>query len=93
MPTLVLHDVPAPLYDQIQRLAEEQKRTPGDVALQVLETVLSEPPLPGPLFLTLEIPAPFTIPRPEGQLVQPKDIVHVADYVPQPHDIDIPGAE
>lgn len=93
MPTLVLHDVPVFLYNQIQRLAQEQKRTPAAVAVEVLERVLAEPPLPGPLFLTSEIPAPFTIPRPEGQLVQPSDIVRLADYVPQPHDVDLPSAE
>ena len=40
MPTLVLHDVPAPLYDQIQRLAEARKRTPSDTVVEILETAL-----------------------------------------------------
>ena len=53
MPTLVLNDVPVPLFDQIHRLAQARQRTPADTVLQVLETAfrtvtpaLSEPPPP-----------------------------------------------
>ena len=53
MPTLVLNDVPVPLFDQIHRLAQARQRTPADTVLQVLETAfrtvtpaLSAAPLP-----------------------------------------------
>lgn len=91
MPTLVIDDVPAPLYDRIQRLALARKRTPADTALEVLETAFrtvtptaSEPPPPNEIFLSPEISAPCDIPRPEGTPVEAK---WIADYVPEPHDI------
>jgi hypothetical protein len=94
MPTLVIENVPAPLLERIQRVAEEQQRTPAEAAIQMLERVLlSEAPLPHGPALTTEIAAPFDLPRPEGVLVDPKDIVYVKDYVPQPHDVDLPGME
>ena len=37
MPTLVIENVPAPLFERIQRLAEEQKRTMSEVAIELLE--------------------------------------------------------
>ena len=93
MPTLVIENVPAPLFERIQRLAEEQKCTPADAAIEVLETVLSEPPLPDAPFMTPEISAPFDLPRPEGTIVDPSEITDIVNYVPRPHDIDLPGAE
>ncbi len=91
MPTLVLNDVPVPLFDQIHRLAQARQRTPADTVLQVLETAfrtvtpaLSAAPLPQEPFLTEEICAPCTIPWPEGERVVPIDI---SDYIPEPHDI------
>ena len=77
MPTLVIDNVPAPLYEQIQRLALARKRTPADTVLEVLETAFrtvtptaSEPPPPSGIFLSPEISAPFDIPWPEGELVR-----------------------
>ena len=91
MPTLVIENVPVPLYDQIQRLALARKRTPSDTVLEVLETAFrtvtptqSEPPPPSEVLLPAEIPAPLDIPRPEGVRVVPR---WVPDYVPEPHDI------
>ena len=91
MPSLVIENVPSPLFEQIQRLALARKRTPAETALEVLETAFqavtptptSAPP-PGEPFLTDEVPAPFDIPRPEGDRVEPK---WISDYVPEPHDI------
>ena len=55
MPTLVLTDVPGPLYDQIHRLAQDRHRSPADTAVDVLQaalrtktTAISEAPLPTP---------------------------------------------
>jgi hypothetical protein len=91
MPTLVIDNVPAPLYEQIERLALARKRTPADTVLEVLETAFrtvtptpSEPPPPSEIFLSTEISAPFDIPRPEGVRVTPR---WITDYVPEPHDI------
>ena len=51
MPSLVLENVPVPLFDQIQRLAVARQRTPAATALEVLESafrtvtaIYSEPP-------------------------------------------------
>ena len=91
MPTLVIDNVPAPLYDQIQRMALARKRTPADTVLEVLETAfrtttptLSEAPLPQEPFLTEEICAPCGIPWPEGK---PTRSVRVAPPLPTPHDL------
>lgn len=90
MPTLVLDNVPAPLYDHIQRLALARKRTPADTVLEVLETALrtvtptpSEPPPPSEIFLSTEISAPFDIPWPEGELVR---AIKVPPPLPTAHD-------
>ncbi len=61
MPTLVIENVPAPLFERIQRLAEEQRRTPAEAAIEVLERVLSDPPLPHAPVITAEISAPFDL--------------------------------
>lgn len=91
MPTLVIEGVPVSLYDQIQRLADSRRQTPGDAVLEVLKTalrvvtpVLSEAPLPQEPFLTEEISAPCGIPRPEGK---PTRAVRVAPPWPTPHDL------
>jgi hypothetical protein len=91
MPSLVIENVPPPLFDQIQRLALARKRTPAETVLEVLETAFhavtptsSSALPPGELFLTDEGPAPFDIPRPEGVRVETK---WISDYVPEPHDI------
>ena len=95
MPTLVLNDVPVPLYDQIQRLALARQRTPADTAVEVLETAfrakaptLTDAPLPQEPYLTEEICAPCSIPRPEGK---PARTVRVEKPLPTPH--DLPDAE
>ena len=91
MPTLVIDDMPAPLYDRIQRWALAANRSPGDTVLEVLETAFppkgamySEAPLPQEPFLTEEICAPCTVPWPEGETVVP---IEILDYIPEPHDI------
>ncbi len=93
MPTLVLTDVPGPLYDQIHRLAQDRHRSPADTAVDVLRAALrtetanlSEAPLPQAPFLTEEICAPCSIPRPEGK---PARTVRVEAPLPTPH--DLPG--
>ncbi len=90
MPTLVLNDVPPRLYDRIQRLAADRKRSPADTVVEVLETALSDntvfletAPVQNAIFLTEEICAPFTIPRPEGTLVR---AVRVDTPIPTAHD-------
>jgi hypothetical protein len=90
MPTLVIENVPPRLFDQIQRRAVAQKRTPSDTLLEVLETAfrtttpaLSSAPLPNEPFLTEEISAPFDIPRPEGK---PTRAIRVEPPLPEPHD-------
>ena len=90
MPTLVLTDVPGPLYDQIHRLAQDRHRSPADTAVEVLETALrtrtpakSEAPLPQAPYLTEEICAPCTIPWPKGEVVE---AVEVPAPLPTAHD-------
>lgn len=91
MPTLVIDNVPVSLYDRIQHLAKSQHRTPTDTVLEVLETAFrttspsfSESPLPQEPFLTEEICAPFTLPRPKGERVVP---IEITEYIPTPHDL------
>jgi hypothetical protein len=91
MPSLVIENVPSPLFDQIQCLATARKRTAAETALEVLGTAFhavtpthSSTPPPGEPFLTDEEPAPFDIPRPEGVRVVPQ---WIADYAPEPHHI------
>jgi hypothetical protein len=89
MPTLVIENVPAPLFARIQQLAAEEKRTPAAVALDLLEAALdaapspTAAPLPDEPFLIEEIPAPFDIPWPEGT---PVHAVEVSRPLPEPHD-------
>ena len=91
MPTLVIDDVPTPLYDHIQRLALARNRTPADTVLEVLETAFgtptptpSEPPPPSEISLPTGISAPFDIPWPEGELVQ---AIEVSPPLPTAHDL------
>ncbi len=91
MPSLVIENVPLPLFDQIQRLAAARQRTPADPALELLETAFrtvtptrTEAPLPQEPFLTEEVCAPFTLPRPEGK---PTRAVWVPQPLPSPHDL------
>ncbi|HQU43040.1 MAG TPA: hypothetical protein PK867_09515 [Pirellulales bacterium] len=91
MPMLVIDDVPAPLYDRIQRLALAWERTPAATVLKVLETALrttmpifTEGPPPREPFLTEEICAPCTLPRPKGERVIP---IEIAENIPSPHDL------
>ena len=95
MPTLVIDNVPASLFDRIQRRAKTQQRTPADTVLEMLETAFrtttptfSDAPLPSEPFMTEEICAPFDIPWPEGESVVP---IEISNYIPEPH--DIPDAE
>jgi hypothetical protein len=91
MPTLVIDNVPVSLYERIEHLAKTRHRTPADTVLEVLETAFrsttptfSEAPLPQQPFLTEEISAPCSIPRPEGK---PARAVRVAAPLPTPHDL------
>ena len=91
MPTLVIDNVPASLFDRIQRRAKTQQRTPADTVLEVLETAFrattptfSDAPLPSEPYMTEEICEPFSIPRPEGK---PARAVWVPAPLPTPHDI------
>jgi hypothetical protein len=91
MPTLIIENMPEPLFDRIQRLAQLRRQAPAETAIEVLEgalwppvTALPEARLPQEPLATEEICAPCTIPRPPGQLVTP---VELADYVPRPHDV------
>jgi hypothetical protein len=91
MPTLVIDNVPASLFDRIQRRAKAQQQTPADTALELLESALrtatptfAEAPLPQQPFLTEEICAPCSIPWPEGTPVR---AVRVEAPLPTPHDL------
>ena len=94
MATLVIENVPAPLFERIQRIAEEQHCTPADAAIGMMEKGVrlltpthSEPPLPDEPFLTTEISAPFDLPRPKGTIVDPSRIFHVPPPLPDAHDL------
>ena len=91
MPTIVIDNMPASLFDQIQHLAKTRQRSPADTVLEVLETAFrtvaptfSKAPLPREPFLTEEISPPFSIPRPEGN---PTIAVRVAAPLPASHDL------
>lgn len=91
MPTLVLNNMPARLYDQIHRLAEARQRTPVDTVLEVLETALgstgatsSNAPLPAAPYLTEEVCAPCGIPWPAGV---PAHAIQVDPPLPDAHDV------
>jgi hypothetical protein len=91
MPTLIIDNVPLPLYDRIQDLAKTRHQTPAAAVLEVLESALSgtEPtytaaPLPQAPFLTEEICAPCSIPWPKGEVVH---AVLVPPPLPSPHDL------
>ena len=95
MPTLVIDNVPEPLFERIQHLARLRQQRPAETVLEVLERALrkstptfSQAPVPQELFLTEEIVAPCSIPRPEGR---PARSVRVAAPLPSPH--DMPDAE
>ena len=95
MPTLVIDNVPVSLFDRIQRLAKAQQRTPADTVLEVLESAFrtatptfAEAPLPQEPFLTEDICAPFSVPRPEGK---PARAVRVEAPLPTPHDLPSQG--
>ena len=91
MPTLIIENMPQPLFEQIQRLAKLRRQAPAETAIDVLEgalgpavSKLTEARLPQEPLATEEICAPCTIPRPPGQPAKP---VEIADYVPRPHDV------
>ena len=91
MPTLVIDNVPASLYDRIQRVAKAEQRTAADTALAALASAfrtatptLAQAPLPQEPFLTEEICAPCVIPWPKGT---PVHAVHVDPPLPTAHDV------
>ena len=95
MPTLVLTDVPGPLFEQIHRLALARKRSAADAAVELLQSAFratpptfAETPLPNEPYLNDEICAPCSIPRPEGKSAR---AVKVATPLPTAH--DLPAAE
>jgi hypothetical protein len=90
MPTLIIDDIPASLFARIQDEAKVRKRTPADTVVEVLEAAFrstkltfTDAPLPSEPFLTEEICAPFSIPRPAGEIVVP---IEIANHLPRPHD-------
>ena len=90
MPTLVIDNVPATLFDRLQLLAKIRSQSPADAALEVLETAFRSTPvrsvarLPHEPLLTEEISAPYSIPRPEGK---PARTVRVPSPLPSSHDL------
>ena len=95
MPTLVIDNMPESLFERIQQLAQVRRQKPADAVVEVLEAALrrsvpalAQERLPQGPFLTEEIGAPCSIPRPVGQGIVP---VEVVDYIPKPH--DVPDAE
>jgi hypothetical protein len=93
MPTIVIENMPGPLYEWLERRAEAEKRAPEDTVLSVLESafrtvtpVLSEPPPPSGFYLPTEISAPFDIPWPEGERVQ---AVEIPAPLPTAHDFPV----
>ena len=95
MPTLVIDNMPESLFERIQQLAQVRRQKPAEAVVAVLQVALrrsipalTEERLPQEPFLTQEICAPCSIPRPVGQCVVP---VQVDDYIPRPH--DVPDAE
>jgi hypothetical protein len=90
MPTLVLTDVPGPLFEQIHRLALVRKRSAADAAVELLQSAFRSPspayaeaPLPNEPYLSEEICAPCSIPRPEGKSAR---TAKVATPLPTAHD-------
>ena len=95
MPTLIIENVPEPLFERIRRLAQLRRQEPAATALEVLEGALGSPAprltearLPQEPLATEEICAPCTIPRPPGQSIIP---VEIGGYIPKPH--DVPGED
>jgi hypothetical protein len=91
MPTLVIDNMSESLFERIQQLVQDRRQKPSDAVVEVLEAALprgssslAEERLPQQPFMTEEICAPCSIPRPGGQRIVP---VEVADYVPNAHDI------
>jgi len=95
MPTLVIDNVPEPLLERIQHRARLRQQRPAETVLEVLESAFcqstptfSPAPVPQEPFVTEEIGAPCSIPRPQGR---PARSVRVAAPLPSPH--DLPDAE
>ncbi len=90
MATLIIDNMPESLFERIQQLAQIRRQKPADAVVAVLDAALprSNPilaeRLPQEPFLTEEICAPCSIPRPVGQRIVPVEIV---DYTPNPHDV------
>ncbi len=91
MPTFVIDNLPASLFERIQRRAKAQHQTPADSAVELLESALltatptfAEAPLPQQPFLTAEFCEPCSIPWPEGKPVR---AVAVEAPLPTPHDL------
>ena len=91
MPTLLIENVPAPVFEELQRRAEKNNCTPAEAAIEMLAKevrlvtpIRCEPPLPDEPFMTTEISAPFDIPWPEGKIVIP---VRVPPPLPDAHDL------
>ena len=94
MPTLIIDDMPQSLFERIEQLAQVLRQKPSDAVVDVLEAAFSRgilalsERLPSEPFLSEEICAPCSIPRPVGERVVP---IEVVNYTPNPH--DIPGDE
>jgi hypothetical protein len=90
MPTLVIENMPQPLFDEIQRLAFARNRTPADIVLEMLKmalrTITPAPPLTllsDEPILAEESSEAFNIPRPVGV---PVKLSWIHDYFRKPHD-------
>ena len=87
MPTLVIDNIPASLFARISDLAMARRLTPSAAALAMLEDKLSPTRegtrAPGPIFLTEDMTASCSIPRPEGRPVR---AVRVSRNLPTSHD-------
>jgi hypothetical protein len=90
MSTLVIENIPTPLFEEIQRRAEKEKCTAAEAAIELLQQgfrlttpTRSEAPLPDEPFMTTEISAPFDFPQPEGKIIKP---INVTPPLPTPED-------
>jgi hypothetical protein len=94
MPTLVIDNMPQSLFERIEQLAQDRRQNAAEAVVEILEAALPKSipataeRLPQELFLSDEISAPCSIPRPVGQHIVP---VEVVDYTPSPH--DVPAAD
>lgn len=73
MPTLIVDDLPAEVYDRLQRRATARRRSVGEEASALLEQALAReaPPRLPDLVPTEEVSAPCDLPRPVTAVAVP----------------------